>query len=330
MPKHLLRDSISSHKMDFLFVGIWFKIYRVIKMKKFDLHMHSNYSSDGELTPSQLIEIAKKRELEVVALSDHNEIKGIKEMTEEGKKAGIRVIPAIEFSTLFDGDIDCHLLGYGLDINLPYFQDLGAYTQKLADDAFHERVVKLEKTYSIQIDEEQVIKDAHGENPWFLMCKRIFENPEYAHIEDFKDYLPNGKRSDPAPVNFFWDKCQKGSPLYVFVKYPSFEETVKRIHDAGGIAVLAHPFKTFYQNEAYLSKAIEAGIDGIEAYSNYHEPMHNEYYAEFAKKHGLLITCGSDFHGKHKPSIVMGEYGYDGDDADSILEAFSNRLDGKR
>ena len=86
MPKHLLRDSISSHKMDFLFVGIWFKIYRVIKMKKFDLHMHSNYSSDGELTPSQLIEIAKKRELEVVALSDHNEIKGIKEMTEEGKK----------------------------------------------------------------------------------------------------------------------------------------------------------------------------------------------------------------------------------------------------
>ena len=76
--------------------------------------------------------------------------------------------------------------------------------------------------------------------------------------------------------------------------------------------------------------AMDAGIDGIEAYSNYHEPIHNEYYAEFAKKHGLLITCGSDFHGKHKPSIEMGEYGYDGNESDIILEKFLNQLKEKQ
>ena len=94
------------------------------------------------------------------------------------------------------------------------------------------------------------------------------------------------------------------------------------IHDAGGIAVLAHPFATFYQKEALLDLAVSYGIDGIEAYSNYHEPKHNNYYAEYAKKHNLLITCGSDFHGKHKPSIHMGDVGEEVENADEILQKF--------
>lgn len=291
----------------------------------FDLHMHSGYSSDGELSPRKLIELAKEKNIQVVALSDHDGVKGVREMMVEGEKEGIRVIPAIECSTLF-GEYECHLLGYGIDIDFPYFQNLEEDVWKLLMDAFHERVVKLENKYPVKINEEEVIRDAKGDNPWFLMCERMFADPKNHHIEDFKDYIPGGKRSDPAPVNFFWDKCQAGSDLHVFVSMPDFKKSVEMIHQSGGIAILAHPFNTFYHREDLLEKAIEAGIDGLEVYSNYHDEEHILFYEEFARSHQLLITCGSDFHGKMKPSIKMGEYGLQGD-GDEYLKAFLHKLE---
>lgn len=298
----------------------------VMNMNDFDLHMHSCYSKDGEFTPVQLIEIARQRGLDLVALSDHDCMRGIDEMMEAGSRAGIQVIPAIEFTTLFGGSQECHLLGYGIDHHQPYFEALPDHVQQLMDEAFHQRVCKLEEHYHIHIDEQQVLHDAGDENPWFLMCERMFADPANAHIRDFDAYRKGGSRSDPAPVNFFWDKCQAGSPLYVHVEYPSFASAVKRIHDAGGLAVLAHPFQTFYEQEDLLQQAIDDGIDGIEAFSNYHEEKHNHYYADFARRHGLLITCGSDFHGKHKPSIKMGEYGADIPHAQAIRTKFLNAL----
>lgn len=295
-------------------------------MKNFDLHMHSKFSKDGEFTPKRLIQFAKEKDIQCVALCDHDCMLGIDEMIQEGQKEAIRVIPAIEFSTLFQPDVECHLLGYGFDYKQDYFLNLHEAMQKLADDAFHIRVQKLEEVYPIHIDKEQILKDANGENPWFLMCERIFSNPDYAHIEDFKEYIKGGSRCDPAPVNFFWDKCQKGSPLYVPVDFPSFKDTIDIIHQAGGIAVLAHPFRTFYHKEDLLELAISFGIDGIEAYSNYHTQEQNAYYATYAMKHNILMTCGSDFHGKHKPSVRMGEYGEHIPNKDAILEAFLNKL----
>lgn len=296
-------------------------------IKNFDLHMHSAYSKDGEYPPHELISIAKKANLQVVALCDHDSIQGVNEMVNAGNNENIWVIPGIECSTLFKGN-ECHLLGYGIDLNEPYFKELTAKINQLTHDAFHQRVVKLLNKYPIEIDEEKVIKDANGKNPWFNMMNDIFSNPKYQDIEDFKDYLPGGKRCEPAPVNFYWDKCLPGTDLYVRVEYPSLEDTVKKIHEAGGIAILAHPFKTFYQNEELLNQAIEAGIDGLEVYSNYHETCHNEYYEQFAFNHKLLVTCGSDFHGKNKPAIKMGEYGLTKDGSELIkpfLDTITNK-----
>lgn len=293
-------------------------------MNNFDLHMHSCYSSDGQYTPSELIQMVKKAGLKTVALSDHDCVFGVKEMMEEGKKAGITVIPAIECSTTI-GYNDIHLLGYGIDIENPYFQNLTAYTKEKSKNAFHTRVEKLRNKYGVEIDEEQILKDAHGQNPWFLMCTRLFNDPRYQGIEDFKDYIPGGKRSDPAPVNFFWDKCQAGSDLFVYVEMPDFTESVQRIHEAGGIAVVAHPFTSFYKKEDMLKILLDSGVDGIEAYSNYHTPEQNAYYEAFAKEHNLLITCGSDFHGEKKPSIHLGGYGLE-KDGSMWLERFMETL----
>lgn len=296
-------------------------------MTIFDLHMHSIYSADGELAPSKLVDMAYEKGLKIIALSDHDTMKGVEEITELAKKKGIEVIPAIECSTLFEGH-DVHLLGYGVNLNDPYFIHLEDEVQQKSKDAFTLRVEKLRAKYGVEIDEEQVIRDSHGKNPWFLMMDQLFNDPRYQNIEDFKDYIPGGKRSDPAPVNFFWDKCHKGTDLYVFVGNPDFKESVKKIHEAGGIAVLAHPFITFYKQEELLKKAIDAGIDGIEVYSNYHDQEQIEYYEKFARDNNLLITCGSDFHGEKKPSIVMGEYGLE-HDGQEYLDKFLNAMEGQ-
>ena len=106
---------------------------------------------------------------------------------------------------------------------------------------------------------------------------------------------------------------------------PDFVESVQKIHEAGGLAIVAHPFNTFYKNDEMLKMLLDAGVDGIEAYSNYHTPDQNVYYEKLAKEYHLLITCGSDFHGEKKPSIQMGEYGLD-KDGSLWLEQFKEKL----
>ena len=163
----------------------------MMKMVRFDLHMHSNQSGDGQFTPAQLIQMLKQANIQVAALSDHDTVKGVPDMILEGKKAGIQIIPAIECSTLL-GDYDVHVLGYGIDLNNSYFQTLQEKIQKKNDGVFHQRVEKLRKKYGVEIDEEKVVRDANGTNPWFIMMTRLFQDPRYQDIEDFKDYRPGG------------------------------------------------------------------------------------------------------------------------------------------
>lgn len=292
---------------------------------KVDLHMHSCFSHDGELTPYELIEKLHDANITIAALCDHDSVKGVDEMLSLAPKYDITIIPGIEFTTIFEG-LEVHLLGYGIDIHHSYFQTIGEHVKKLMNDALHERVLKFETKYKIHIDEEKCLREANGSNPFYNIVDSMILDPANKDIEDFQDYLPGGKRCSPRPVNFYWDKCQPGSDLYVPVNYPGFTETVKIIHDAGGLAVLAHPWKPFYQKEELLLKARQAGIDGMEAYSNYHEPEHNLYYEAYCKQHDLLITCGSDFHGKKKPDIHLGRYGYPKDDQSELIEGFLKKL----
>lgn len=278
----------------------------------FDLHMHSDASSDGQLSPSQLVAMAKEKEMSVIALSDHDTMRNVPEITRLARAEGIDVIPAIEVSTLY-GDYSVHLLGYGIDIDAPWLNSLEEAAAASLASTFHTRVVKLCAKYGLEVDEQAILEKAGDQNPWFTLIDEVLKMPEAQTIEDFQDYLPGGKRCSPAPVNFYWDRCMPGSDLYVKVEAPDLIEAIDRIHQAGGLAVLAHPFNTFDHKDEDLEKLAAAGLDGLEAYSNYHSPEQIDYYRSFAEDHGLLITCGSDFHGEKKPDIVMGEYHMDRD-----------------
>ncbi len=291
---------------------------------KFDLHMHSKYSRDGDFTPKQLIEFIHQKGIQCVALTDHNEVRGIDEMIHYAKQYDIQVIPAIEFDTLFDGR-ETHLIGYGIDYNKQHYKDLSRFINTIMDDVTELRIKKFEETYQIEIDRNQIypfIKD--GDNPFFIICEYLFS--KHPDIEDFKPYIPGGSRSNPAIPNFFWDLCKKGKPNYVEVLYPDFKETIDRIHADNGLAILAHPHDTYYLQDELLHQAIAYGIDGIEAYSNYHTPAQNEYFEQFCRDNGILIGMGSDFHGSLKPSIELGEYGYQKDQKQEIFNAFISKL----
>lgn len=294
-------------------------------MTTFDLHMHSYYSADGQFSPSELIELIQKAKLTTVALSDHNSPQGIDEMLKLGKEKGIKVIPAIEFDTLFDG-LEVHVLGYNLDYTLPYFQTLAKTLNVGKADSLRNRVAKVNAYYHMDLDIDHILAIHGNKHPWQSIIKAMLEDPRYANKPEFQPYQPGGSRSEPAAVNFYWDNCSVGTPCYELVEYPSLEDTVKIIHDAGGIAVLAHPWKNFYQHEDRIQKAISQGIDGIEAYSNYHEAIHNTYYDNYCKEHNILLTCGSDFHGETKPSIHLGEYGYTKNDTELLLTKFLDNI----
>ena len=295
-------------------------------MSKFDLHMHSHYSFDGEKSPKELIKMAKEKNLICVALSDHNDMHGIDEMILCGKKEGIKVIPAVEFNTLFEG-LEIDLLGYNFDYHKEYYINLVDHLQKIMHASAKKRLDLFKECFHISFTLEEIIEIAGPNgNLYNNMMHKILLDPLNKENPLLQDYLPNGKRSDMPEINFYWDYCSSGKRFYVPVEYPSFKETVERIHQDGGIAILAHPWNNFYQKEELLLKAIEYGVDGIEAYSNYHSPAQNEYYEDFTKRHHILITCGSDYHGKMKPQIQMGEYGYTKENEIEILQNFLNRI----
>lgn len=291
-------------------------------MYLFDFHMHSHHSFDGEKTPKELIEIGKEIGLKYMALSDHNDMHGVDEMIRYGKEAGIEVIPAIEFCTLFSG-LETDLLGYNFDYHKPYYTGLVDQINSNMKNAAQERLQLLSQTFHVDFTLDKVIETAGPKgNLYNTMMGFILADEANKNHPLLQDYLPGGSKSDMPVINFYWDYCSSGKPYYVHVKYPTMKETIDRIHQDGGIAVLAHPWKNFYQKEDLLLKAMEYGIDGIEAYSNYHSPEQNEYYEKFAKEHNLIITCGSDFHGYMKPHIQMGEFGYNKNGLEEILKNF--------
>lgn len=227
----------------------------------------------------------------------------------------------MEFDTLFE-DLEVHVLGYNMDYKQPYFQNIKAILAKRKCDAIPKRLQRLNDYYQMDLNIDDIIKTYGEKQLWPCVIKTILEDPRYMNIKEFDDYRDGGCRSIPQSVNFYWDLCSPGTPCYVRVEYPSLQETVEQIHAAGGIAILAHPWRNFYKKDELIRKALEQGIDGMEAYSNYHEQFHNIYYETFCEEHQILISCGSDYHGTFKPNIKIGEFGYTKHDIEVVRKKF--------
>ena len=278
-------------------------------MNKFiDLHMHSMYSDDGEFTPTELVEKNEKAGVKIMAIADHNWVKACKEAREVAESKGMKYIDAIEIDCTYEG-INLHVVGYGIDITNPAFNKLGEdiMTQELACSA---KKLELTNALGFELDKSQL--DALSDNGVYtgeMFGEALLADPRYTDHELLKPYRAGGERSDNPFVNFYWDFYAQGKPCYTEVKFPSLKETTQLIHDNGGKAILAHPGNNLKGKFEVFDEMVKEGLDGVECFSSYHSKETNEYFYNKAKELNLLYTCGSDFHGKTKPAIFLGETG---------------------
>ncbi|MFH1714884.1 MAG: PHP domain-containing protein [Elusimicrobiota bacterium] len=274
-------------------------------MEKIDLHIHSYYS-DGLLSPERIVKLAKGKGLSAIALTDHDTIQGIGEILDYAKANKIEIIPGVELSAYDSNDQnEVHILGYFFDLHSIVFRNKLAYFAEERKKRAFEIIKKLnELGVSLKIDElntkeaESVYGRLHIARS--LVKKKIVKTT----FDAFNQYLAHGK------------------PAYVPKVSITPEESIRIILEAGGVPVLAHP-KFNIKDEKIIKRYIKSGLMGIESYYPKYSKEDTEYYLDFAKKNGLCVSGGSDFHGEIKNGkMVLGAV----DVPYTALESIKNKL----
>ena len=272
-----------------------------------DLHMHSMYSDDGEYTPTQLVDMCHEAGVKIMAIADHNWVKANEEAKKHADELGMTYIPAIEIDCAYKG-VNLHVLGYGID-NQEVFNQLGEDIEK-QEIACSMKKLELMNALGFDLKKEQL--DALSTNGVYtgeMFGEALLNDSRYDDHELLKPYRQGGERSDNPYVNFYWDYYAQGKPCYTEIHFPTLEETIQLIHQHGGVALLAHPGNNLKGQFELFDEMVALGLDGVECFSSYHTTETNEYFYNKAKELNVLYTCGSDFHGKTKPSIHLGENG---------------------
>ena len=297
-------------------------------MSKVDLHIHSEFSDDGELPVSRILDMCKSTGMKLIAITDHNSVKSVndvKEIIGTGKNGETRVIPGVELDCFYR-DINFHLLGYGIDHTRKEFAEIDADIRNQEKEAGEKRIILFQKATGIPLDAAAILNAANGGIvTGELIGQHLLAKENAADYDVLKPYLPGGVKSDMPFVRIYWDFFAPEKPGYVHVHYIPLQEAIKLIHSSQGIAVVAHPGQTIAGDYTLLNDVIAEGIDGLEVYSSYHSAGDAERFLDITRQNKLLATSGSDFHGKTKPNIRFGGHGAMLDD-DELIRSFNLKL----
>lgn len=277
-----------------------------------DLHMHSRYSEDGEFTPAELVEQCFRQGITVMSITDHNCARANQEAQEAAGALGLRCIPGIEIDCVYGG-AEFHVLGYGMDLSGPDFEEIERNVER---QSYLASLARLERTRALGfcVTESELwekSKDSYWKGSWTgeMFAEVLLEKAAYADHPLLRPYRPGGARSGNPYVNFYWDYYAQGKPCHAGLEYPPMAEVLGIIHRSRGKAVLAHPGVNLRGREELLDGILELGVDGVEAFSSYHTPEQADRFCRLARERGLFATCGSDYHGRTKPAIRLGRYG---------------------
>lgn len=254
-------------------------------MKYADLHVHT-YFSDGTYSPSELLTQAEEHHLACVAIVDHDTVDGIEPTLRESKKHAVEVIPGIEL-TAQEARSEIHILGYLIDYKSKKLLAKLTELKAARIERIHKIIAKLKKL-GVALKAETVFKIAgHGSVGRLHIARAMVEEGVV-------------KSTDMAFRKYIGDKC----PAYELGFRLSPVEAIRLIKEAKGIPVLAHPY-TIYRDEV-IERLIAEGILGMEIYYPEHSERMIKSFLKTAEKHDLLVTGGSDCHGKAKPEVLMG------------------------
>ena len=293
-------------------------------MAAFDLHIHSEYSSDGEFSVAELVGKCLGAQLTLFSLTDHNSVRGVGEAARLACERGIGFVPGIEIDCNYRGT-DLHLLGYGIDWRSADFARLEEEVAAKVMASFGGMVDNLLKL-GFSVDAEAVLAAAGGGLPTGELIAEVMLSDAKYHTPPLRPYMEGGARSDMPYINFYLDYFAQGRPAFVPVEYMDFRRAVELVRDNGGVPVVAHPGLNFRGREEIAEQLLDCGAAGLEVFNNYHTPEQAAYFASLVRSEGALMTCGSDFHGKTKPRIAVGRFPSDSR-FDGRLSYFVNHVD---
>lgn len=254
---------------------------------KIDLHIHTTYS-DGILSPTEIVDTAKECELDVIALTDHDNILSYKIAKDYVKEKGLKleIVQGVEINTLYKG-YEVHILGYLMDTNNSQFKEMINLQQKARIEQTHKIIDLLNKKqgFKIKFEDVQKLVAPNGSIGRPHIARAITSYGGTANVmEAYAKYINNK------------------SNVYVERKTVMPHDAVEIISEAGGIPVFAHPIDVDIADDLAV-ELMNYGLRGIEAYHRKHSPAAVEHFSTMAEKYGLIVTGGSDFHA---PSINHG------------------------
>ncbi|MDE6420167.1 MAG: PHP domain-containing protein [Lachnospiraceae bacterium] len=274
-------------------------------MAYIDLHFHSIYS-DGTYTPEELLNHAKKKELSVVSLTDHDTIKGLERAENQATKLGIKFIHGVEINsccTVGNKSINIHVLGYHFST-----EKMNEYmnTLKALRDEHNDAILRALQRVGICIDPDDIEKP-------FDEC--ILTRMNFARTLVKKGYASTEREALAKYLH-------KGGSAYVACSYPPFSVVTQKVHDAGGIVSLAHPAEyglTDDETELLVKNLMDYGLEAIEVFHPSQDSVYSKKLQDIAIKNKMAFTGGSDFHGNPNGDITLGMGGENMMIPDSIL-----------
>ena len=287
---------------------------------RFDLQSHSTHS-DGALSATEVVERAAEAGVELLALSDHDTVSGVSEAIAAGQRHRVRIVPAVEISAVDEGSAgkwpgdgrELHILGYNIDHTSPIL------VERLAEfvaDREHRtlRMAAALRELGFELDERQIAARVASHQPIGRphLAEAVLASPASAprlqaeHIEDIGSFIRA--------------YLIEGQPAFRLREKPTVGQAVDAIHQAGGVAVWAHPFWDISDPDEVLESIDRfhaLGIDGVEAFYVTHTREQTELLAERCRALGLLSTGSADFHGPENPRfsrfLAFDTYGLEPD-----------------
>jgi 3',5'-nucleoside bisphosphate phosphatase len=252
-----------------------------------ELQSHSTVS-DGQLQPSEVVERAAAAGVTTLALTDHDAIAGVREAEEAARRLGIELVPAVEMSCVHEYAEDLHICGYWVDVGR-----IAAACER----AQHERVTRageiVEKLRSLGFDIH--LEDAVREAGDALSIGR----PHIARAA--------GATGDLGP--FFEEYLVPGAKAFVPRRWPTAGQAIELIRDAGGAAVIAHPYWDISAPNEVDDLIRSLRADGVETFYPTHSKEQTQHLLELCEELELIPTASSDYHGPtHKTFAEFGAY----------------------
>lgn len=238
-----------------------------------DFHSHT-YESDGALSPQALADFMGERKVEIFSISDHDALGAYGSFD---APTGSRVITGIEINTTYR-DNEVHVLGYGISLDSESLRALIARNVDARRTRVDRMVGKLQRA-GYGITAEDVLRE--GERAHALGRPHVAKALIRAGAVPDIDYA-------------FRHLLRAGKPGYVPSLHVTPAQAIETIHEAGGVAVLAHPGRL--KDRSMIPHLVELGIDGLEVFYPLHDANDVEQFRELASRHGLLMTAGADFH----------------------------------